>query len=85
MSGILSVLLAIFKAVPAAKELWDKLVSIYIMSQAGKMKEENRQAIASALVEHDQRFIEQLIRSPRAGKESGYEGTEIRDTLPGVK
>lgn len=53
--------------------------------QYQKAKDENKAAIEDSAKMGDQRPIEEAIGSGKAGKPSGIEGTEIRDSLPGVK
>lgn len=85
MATVLSLLLAIFKAIPSLQALWDGLVSMYVESQIASMKAENRAAIQKALQDQDQRDLEKAIGSPNAGKEVPANGSEIVDSLPGVK
>lgn len=84
MAHILQLLLAIFKAIPKVKEMFDDLVAMYLAVKIQELKEENKEMIALAFLERDQRYIENLLGSKRAGKASGYEGTEVVDDLPGV-
>lgn len=84
MANVLAVLLAFFKALPILKTFWDGLVAAYIAREVSKMKKENVEAIRKAVDEHDQREIEKLLGSPKAGLPSGIPGTEQRDSLPNV-
>lgn len=84
MTNVLAVLLAIFKAIPALKDFWDQLVANYIAAEIARMADENQNAIRKALSETDQRPIEDVIKSPRAGLPSGIDGTDIVDELPDV-
>lgn len=84
ISSILSLLTAIFKAIPVLKGFWDEMVTAYINSQIATMKKENREAIRKAIYEQDQRDIESAIGSPTAGEQSGLPGAVVVDELPGV-
>jgi len=84
VAHILQLLLAIFKAIPKVKEMFDDLVAMYLAVKIQELKDENKEMIAKAFLEKDQRYIENLLGSKRAGKASGYEGTEVVDSLPGV-
>jgi hypothetical protein len=85
MSEIISLLLAIFKAVPVLKEAWDRLLVLYIEHQENEMLEADRAAIRKAIDGQDQRDLEKQIGSTVSGKPSGIPGTEFRDSLPGVQ
>ncbi len=87
MTQIFSILLTIFKAIPALKSAWDGLVSLYIEHEIASIRKERREAIRKAINEQDQRDIEKAIGSDKAGKESGIPGTVIVDDgdLPDVK
>ncbi len=81
----MSTLIALIKALPVLKSFFDQLVAYYVSHEIAKMKEENKAAIRKAILDHDQRGIEEKLGSDRAGELSGVPGTEIRDSLPGVK
>jgi hypothetical protein len=81
---ILSLLLAIFKAIPALKSLFDELVVAYTQSQIDNIKKEYLYAIQIAISQKDQRDIEKALGSPRAGEASGIPGAQVVDHLPGV-
>ena len=85
IGGVFSLLLAIFKAIPALEKWFQDLSALYIASRIESMKQENREAIKKAIEAQDQRDLERAIGSPKAGEHSGLPGTEIRDSLPGVK
>lgn len=78
MSSVIGLLLAIFKAVPALKALWEQLLVLWLHSQIEGMKKENRNAIKKAIHDYDQRELEGLLGNPRAGEHSGLPGTELR-------
>lgn len=80
----LRLLLALMVAIPTLKEWFDQLVAEYIRSQIETMKAENREAIREAFETHDQRPIEKVIGSEKAGEPSGLPGTEFRDHLPNM-
>lgn len=82
--AIITLLTSIFKAVPLLKEMWDKIIALYIQNEYEQMKEENKTAIRKALVTHDQREIEKLLNPTQAGQPSGLPGTVIVPSLPNV-
>jgi hypothetical protein len=65
---ILNVLLAAFKAVPLLKELFDRLLVMYLQKEAEKLKEEIRLGIYNAVAQKDQRGLEEAIGNTNAGK-----------------
>jgi len=76
-------ILAIIKAVPALKDLFDQFVSWYVDHEIQSMKKELSNAIYKAS-QGDQRNLEKFIGSPRAGLPSGEHGSVIVPSLPGV-
>lgn len=76
---------AIVKAIPALKDLFDQIVAAYVSSQIQGMKQAHRDGIRKAVQEQDQRDLERAIGNPQAGEHSGLPSTEIRDSLPGVR
>lgn len=78
-------ILIILKAIPALKSLVDTFISWYVQTEIKGFKEDVRAGIRAAVHDHDQRDIEKAIGSTGAGEPSGIAGTEIRDSLPGVK
>lgn len=82
MAQIYAFLMAVFKAIPIVKGWFDQLVEFHIEKSLSEMKEENRAAVAAAL-KGNTTELEKLLGSRRAGKASGYDGTEIRDDIPG--
>ena len=81
---ILSLLLAIFKAVPVLKSAWDRLLLMYIEKDQANLAEEIRLGIYNAVNQKDQRGIEEAIGNPNAGKPVEMPDSEIVDSLPGV-
>jgi hypothetical protein len=81
MGQLVALLLSIFKAVPALKQLWDQLISAYIATQIETIKKEYREAIRKAIYEHDQRDLESAIGSPQSGKISGIPGAVVVDNI----
>ena len=85
MTGtILAIILAVFKAIPKIKELWDELVTMYIDHEIANMHEKDKEAIRKAIDGKDQRDLETQIGNPNPGSPSGLPHTVIRDELPGV-
>jgi hypothetical protein len=84
VATILSLLLALFKAVPALKDMWERLLAMYIEHQQAMLKEELRLAIYNAVRQKDQRGIEEVIGNPNHGKPIEIPDSQIVDSLPGV-
>lgn len=72
-------------AFPQLTEWFDRLAAVWVASRISSMKKEQADGIRTAINEHDQRELERAIGNPSAGEQSGVPGSEIRDTLPGVK
>ena len=83
--SVFSIIIAVIKAIPIIKEWFDQLAAYYVEREIANMKTANRESIAKAIKEHDQRDLEKAIGNPNAGEKSNLGGTEIRDSLPGVK
>jgi hypothetical protein len=81
---ILNVLLVAFKAVPVLKEVWDRLLVMYLEKKKAELAEEVRLAIYNAVHSQDQRGIEKAIGSPNAGQPVEISDSQIVDRLPGV-
>jgi hypothetical protein len=82
MMQVVSLLLAIFKAVPQLKKWWDSLTVAYLTYQDIKLDKEIRVAIKKAINDHDQRDLEEAMRSTKTGEASGKAGTIIRPSRP---
>lgn len=81
---ILNILLAAFKAVPMLKEVWERLLLMYIEKKQAELAEEIRLGIYNAVAQKDQRGIEEAIGAPNAGKPVEIPDSQIVDSLPGV-
>jgi hypothetical protein len=81
---ILNVLLVAFKAVPMLKDVWDRLLIMYLEKEAAKLKEEIRLGIYNAVHQKDQRGLEEAIGNPNYGKPVDVPDSQIVDSLPGV-
>jgi hypothetical protein len=79
IASVMTLLLAIFKAVPTIEIWWERLIVEYVRINKLKIAKENKAAIVAALTGQDQRGLEDEDHS---GKPSGI-GT-IRPTLPNV-
>jgi len=79
VASVLSLLLAVFKAVPTIEIWWERLVVEYVKISKLKIAKENKAAIIEALKSDDQRGLEDEDHS---GKPSGV-GT-FRPYIPGV-
>lgn len=82
---ILSLVLTILKLVPSLKGWWDELVSAYVYSEIATINKENLASVRKAILEQDQRDLERAIGNPYAGERSNIPGSEIVNSLPGVK
>jgi len=83
--SIISLLLAIAKAIPIVDKWIQTLVAQYVNLRIETMRSENIKAIRSALIDHDQRELERSIGSKTPGEVSGDAGAVIVDKLPGVE
>lgn len=82
--AVFPLILAILKAIPALKSLFDQFAAWYTQKEIENINKEYLNAIAKAISAKDQRDLEKAVGSPRAGEQSGLGGTEIRDSIPGV-
>jgi hypothetical protein len=80
---IVSGIFALFKAVPVIEEWFQRFAVQYFNLKIDGMKNENREAIAKAFKDFDQREIEKLLGS-KAGERSSVPGAEIRKEIKGV-
>lgn len=74
--------LAILKAIPILDSWFQSLMAFYIQTTIASMKQENLNAIKTAIQSHDQRPIETALGSSTAGKLSGDAGATVIDTPP---
>jgi hypothetical protein len=79
IAGAISLLTAIFKAIPTMEAWWESLVIAWIKYKNIQLKKETIQAIKEAIKDQDQRGLEDEEHS---GKPSGI--GSIRTSLPGV-
>lgn len=77
--------LAIIQAIPVLEKWFQELVALYVTQRIASMEKQNIEVIKKALESHDQREIEKVLRSDKAGLPSGTIGSEIRKDLPNVK
>jgi len=82
--SVFAFVLAVLKAIPPLKDLFDRFMVFYFNSQIASMKVKNADAIRKAFNEYDQRGIEEALGSSSAGKPVDMAGSEIRDSIPGV-
>ena len=79
--AIFSTILALLQAIP----ILDRWVREFLVFYAKKQEQWFYEAVAKAIVDsiekRDQTPIEDVIKSPRAGKESGHDGVEY-ENLP---
>lgn len=83
-TAVISLLTAIFKAIPSLKAWWDSLVTLYIELKIKEMRKENRDSIKKAIHEQDQREIEATIGYSQMGELSGVPSSDVVDALPNV-
>ena len=81
--GMFELVLAIIKAVPAIKDLFDQFAAWYVQHEITSMKKELSNAILQAS-QGDQRNLETYLGSSRMGLPSGEPGSVIIPSLPGV-
>lgn len=79
-TAVISLLTAIFSAVPYLKKAFDSLMVEYLKLKKDTLSKETIKAINDAINNQDQRPLESAEYS---GKPSGVGA--IRDSLPGVK
>ena len=84
VAATIALLTSIFAAIPVLKEWFDKVVAAYVVMKVSQMKKENRDAIKTAIIDQDQREMEDALGSTRTGEASGLPGTTVVDSLPGV-
>lgn len=84
ITAVISLLTAIFKAIPSLKAWWDSLVTLYIELKIKEMRKENRDSIKKAIHEQDQREIEATIGYSQVGELSGVPNSDVVDVLPNV-
>lgn len=77
----MTTLIQFIEAVPAIKDWVEKLIALYVATRIASMKQENREAIKKALIEHNQIPLEQAIGNPHAGEPSGVPGSVIVDSI----
>jgi hypothetical protein len=75
-------LITLISAIPALRKFFEAVMVEYAKLQREQMMQENREALEALFAKKDQRPVEDLLGSPKAGKPSGLEGTEIVDGLP---
>ena len=85
MGTILSLVLAIIRAIPSLKGFFDAFVKGYVNRNVDSMAKEDREALRKAFEEQDQRDLEKAMGNQNAGKEVPATGSEIVDSLPGVR
>lgn len=82
MIQVVSLLFTVFKAVPALKDLFDRLVLAYMNYKDIQIDKDIREGIVIALRDHDQRELEKAISSTKSGEASGNPNTTIRHSRP---
>lgn len=80
----MATILAILNAVPILDKWVQRFISFYVNARIDSMEKENKDSLAYALANHDQRKIEHAMGSNLEGKPSGIPGSVIVDSLPGV-
>ena len=77
--------MAIARAIPAIKSIIDRFFTLYVHYEINKLDDQLKKGLEKTLKEDNQIDLEKALGSPTAGKPSNNPGTEIRDSLPGVK
>lgn len=85
MVTVVEFVISLGKVVPGLISLIDGCVALYMAKRYAEMRQSDRDGVKKAVQEQDQRDLEHSINSPLAGLPSGIPGTEIKDSLPGVK
>ena len=75
-------LLALLKAVPAIKDLFDRFMVWYTEREIASMRKDNAHALIKVVKEHDQRELEKAIGNILPGKPSGDAGARIQPGPP---
>jgi len=84
-AAIVSLLIAIFKAIPALERQWDAAVVAYIKQRRDVLRKETRDAIKKALDDQDQIDLENSMGAVEAGQQSHRPGAVLVDSLPGLR
>jgi hypothetical protein len=80
-----SAIAAVAGAIPIFDKWLQQFIAWYVQNKIATMIKENAEAIRKAVQEQDQRELEKTMGSSTAGEPSSLPGTEVRDSLPGVK
>lgn len=80
VAAVITLLTALFKAVPIMEAWWEQVLVEWIKYRKIQLKKETIKAINEALKDQDQRGLE---HEDYSGKPSGIGA--IRDSLPGVR
>lgn len=84
MLSFIAGIIAVAKAIPIVDSWLQLLMKEYFKSQIESMKKENLDAIRQSIDDHDQRYLEKILGSKKAGELSGLPGSVIVDHIPGV-
>lgn len=79
---IFGAIIAVIKAIPVLDSWFQSIASAYLQAQIASMKQENRDAIISAVQKFNQIPMENAIGSSTAGKVSGDAGSAVIDAPP---
>lgn len=79
---VFPMLLALLKAIPALKNLFDRFMVWYTEREIASMQKENALALVKVVKEHDQRDLEKAIGNILPGKPSGDAGSRIVPNRP---
>jgi len=79
---VFPMLLALLKAVPAIKDLFDRFMVWYTEREIASMRKDNALALIKVVKEHDQRELEKAIGNILPGKPSGDAGARIVPNRP---
>lgn len=84
MATVIAAIIALGKILPIVDRWLVALCLAVTQNTIKKMKEEDINAPIQATKSNDQRALEKLLGSPRAGQASGISGSGVVDSLPGV-
>lgn len=78
MMQILSAIIAICKAIPALRDLFERLLALYIKSADDAYRRRLKEGIDKAVL-GDTTELEKVISSPRAGRPSNEKDAKFKD------
>lgn len=80
----MATIMAIITAIPIVDRWVQQFIAFYVNARIDSMAKENKDSLAYAIANHDQRKIEHAMGSKLEGKPSGVDGSIIVDSIAGV-